>query len=140
MKINELRPKTGNIEMDVNVTEIGDIREFEKSGSKGRVAKATISDETGVCKLTLWNEQVDEVKVGSKIKISNGWADEWKDEIQVSTGKFGKIELLEENVIQPEVNEVPKEDPGITIDDNVTEESIYSDDDEVTFDSDDDII
>ncbi|MBR9690572.1 hypothetical protein GOV08_02705, partial [Candidatus Woesearchaeota archaeon] len=95
MKINELEPKTGDVNLTAIVKEIGEVREFEKGGAKGRFAKAIIKDESGECKMTLWNEQVDEVTVGAKIKIFKGWADEWKGEMEVSTGKFGELEVLE---------------------------------------------
>lgn len=144
MKINELTPKTGDIELKVTVSEIGEIREFEKGGAPGRVAKATIKDDTGECKLTLWNEQIDQVKIGAKIKITKGWADEWKGEMQISTGKFGTIEILEHDEILKDVLEPKKTDnkknPS-TIGHDVQEESIYSDDDEIELDSNyDDII
>lgn len=134
MKINEIEPKTGDIELIATIMEIGDIREFEKSGSKGRVAKATIKDETGECKLTLWNEQIDQVTVDSKIKITKGWADEWQGEMQISTGKFGTMETLEHDATIEEATQPKKEEP------ETTEENIYSEEDEVTFDSDEDII
>lgn len=136
MKISELQPKTGDVELVATITEIGEIREFEKAGGKGRVAKATIKDETGECKLTLWNEQIDQVKVGSKIKITKGWADEWRDEMQISTGKFGSLEVLEHNATIEEAT-YPKEEKET----GVSEEEVYSDEDEVVFDADkDDII
>ena len=55
------------------------------------VADAVIADETASIKLTLWNDQIDQVKVGEKIVIENGWAKEYRGEIQVSTGMFGKL-------------------------------------------------
>ena len=144
MKINELVPKTGNADLIVVVTSVETPREFEKSGVKGRVAKATIHDETGTCKLTLWNEQIDIIKKGEKIKITNGWVDEYKGEIQVSSGKFGKIEVLEHDetimeAIAPhehhKKDEKPQEKKNIFDD-----EELYSDNDEVVFDADEEDI
>lgn len=144
MKINELKPKTGNIELIATVTQIDSPREFEKSGVKGKNAKATIHDETGECKLTLWNEQIDLVKKGEKIKIINGWADEWKGELQLSTGKFGTIEILEKDetimeAITPHEHK-PKEEKQETKKNIFDEEDLYSDNDEVVFDADEEDI
>jgi replication factor A1 len=135
MKINELKPKTGNVELTAIVISMDAARDFDKDGKKGKVAKAVIKDETGECKLTLWNEETDKIKVGEKIKIVNGWANEWKGEIDVSAGKFGKIEVIErdetiQEAILPKKKEEKKPD----------EENIYSEDDEVVFDADDDDI
>ena len=54
-----------------------------------------ISDASGTIKLTLWNEQIDQLNVGDKIKITNGYVNEWQGEKQLTTGKFGKMEVLE---------------------------------------------
>jgi len=55
------------------------------------VADAMVADESGRIKLTLWNEQIDQVKVDDKIKIENGYVTSFKGEIQLNVGKFGKL-------------------------------------------------
>ena len=144
MKINELQPKTGNVDLIATVTHIDAPRGFEKQGSKGRVAKATIKDETGECKLSLWNEQIDQIKKGEKIKITGGWADEYKGEIQLTSGKFGKIEILERDetileAITPHSHPKKEEKPE-TKKNLFDEEELYSDNDEIVFDADDEDI
>lgn len=58
------------------------------------VADATLKDETGKITLTLWNEQVSQVMVGDKIKIENGYAKSFRNVLQLSTGKYGKITVI----------------------------------------------
>jgi replication factor A1 len=94
MLINELKANQGNIVVTGEITEKGDTREFEKFGKKGRVCNATLKDKSGSVKLTLWNDDIDKVNASDMIKIENGWVSEWKGELQLSTGKFGKIEVL----------------------------------------------
>ncbi|MBI4738446.1 hypothetical protein HY772_02605 [Candidatus Woesearchaeota archaeon] len=94
MKINELQPRQGKIELIATVLDIGQARTFDKGGSQGRVANATIKDETGSIKLSLWNEQIDQVHVGDLLKITNGYVSEFRGELQLSTGKFGKLEVV----------------------------------------------
>lgn len=53
------------------------------------VANAIIADETGSIKLTLWNEQIDQVNVDNTVKIENGYVTSFKGEIQLNVGKFG---------------------------------------------------
>jgi replication factor A1 len=55
------------------------------------VASAVIADETGTVKLTLWNEQIDQVNVGNTVKIENGYVSSFRGEIQLNIGKFGKL-------------------------------------------------
>lgn len=94
MKINELKPRMGKIEITAAVKEVGEAREFDKFGKKGRVCNATISDDSGETKLTLWNDEIDKVKAGDKVKITNGYVNEFQGEMQLTAGKFGKLEVV----------------------------------------------
>lgn len=94
MAIKDLQARTGNVNLEVEVAEKGSVREFEKFGKKGRVCNATVKDKTGSVKLTLWNDDIDKVSEGDTIKIENGWVSEWQGELQLSTGKFGKLEVI----------------------------------------------
>ncbi|MBT7902473.1 hypothetical protein HN587_01325 [Candidatus Woesearchaeota archaeon] len=94
MKIKELEPKQGNVEVQIKIKEMGDIREFEKFGKTGRVANAIAMDETGEIKLSLWNEQIDQIKAGDTVLIKNGYVNEWKGELQLTTGRAGSMEVV----------------------------------------------
>ncbi len=94
MQIKELKPRQGNADITAEVVEKGDVREFNKFGKTGKVCNAKIQDDSGTISLTLWNEQVDQVKVGDKIHIKNGYVNEWQGELQLTTGKFGSLEVI----------------------------------------------
>ena len=94
MQVKDLQPKQEKVIIEVEVKGIGDTREFQKFGNVGRVANATVADETGTIKLTLWNDDIDKVRVGDKIKITNGFVSEFQGEKQLSTGRFGKLEVI----------------------------------------------
>lgn len=96
MAIKDLEARQGQVDIIVELTEKGDIRTFEKFGKQGRVCTAKIKDATGEMSLTLWNEQIDKVKVGDKIHIINGYVSEWQGEKQLTTGKFGQLEVIGE--------------------------------------------
>ena len=97
MAIKDLKIREGNVNIVVDVVDVGEVREFEKFGRSGRVATAVAKDETGDVKLTLWNEQIDQVKAGDKVKITNGYVSEWQGEPQLTTGKMGKLEIVGES-------------------------------------------
>ena len=97
MMIKELKDKTKIDELVLTITEKKDAREFQSkwSGSSGRVADAKGQDEAGdTVTLTLWNEDIEKVEVGAKVRITNGWASSFKGNLQVSAGKFGKLEIV----------------------------------------------
>ena len=97
MLISEIQSKQGKIEVTGVIVEKGEVRSFEKFGKPGRVCSAKIKDDSGECTLSLWNEQIDQVNQGDKIKVENGYANEWQGQIQLSTGRFGKIEMIKAN-------------------------------------------
>lgn len=81
------------VSVEAQVVEKGDVREV-KSRFKDetyRIVDAVLADESGSVKLTLWNEQIEMVNVGDKIKIENGYVTSFKGEIQLNVGKFGKL-------------------------------------------------
>ena len=94
MQIKDLKPKQGNVDVTVDVIDVGETREFQKFGKPGRVATAVAKDETGDVKLTLWNEDIDKIKAGDKVHLTNGYVNEWQGEIQLTTGRMGKLEVV----------------------------------------------
>jgi replication factor A1 len=144
MAINELKANQGNVVVIGTITQKGDIREFDKFGKKGKVCNAIIKDETGSVKLTLWNDDISKVENGDKVKIENGWVSEWKGELQLSTGKFGKIEVVEKGAgeampEQPPIEPKPakKEEKGTLnlyekeeVDEDIIDEEEFIEDDD----------
>lgn len=97
MNISDLQVRQGNVEVQGKVTEKGDVREWSKFGKAGKVCSAVLADGSGSIKLSLWNEQADEVKLGDIVKISNGFVNEYRGEKQLTTGRMGKIEVVGSN-------------------------------------------
>jgi replication factor A1 len=62
-----------------------------RSGKEARVADSTLEDETGTVKLSLWNEQIDEVKVGDRVRIENGYTNTFRGDLQLNVGYYGRL-------------------------------------------------
>lgn len=93
MQLKDLQPKQGKVEVTVTVIEKGEPRTFSKFNSQGQVCNAKVQDASGTMTISLWNEQVHQVDVGDTITIKNGYVSEWQGEMQLSTGKFGTLEV-----------------------------------------------
>jgi len=93
MKISELQIGKGNVDVSGSIKEISEPRTFDKYGRQLKVATAVLFDESGEIKLTLWNQDIDRVKVGDSVKITNGYVNEFQGEKQLTTGKLGKLEV-----------------------------------------------
>lgn len=109
MEIKDLQPNQGNIDLVLSITEKGDIRTFEKFGKKGQVCTINVKDDSGEIKLTLWNDDTGRIDVNDKIHLKNGWCSEYKGEKQLSTGKFGQIEILEKATALAEKESSPSQ-------------------------------
>ena len=94
MKVSELQSKTPVPELVGEIVSIGEPREFANERGSGRVCDAALKDKSGEIRISLWNDQIDQVKEGDKVKIENGWCSEFKGQKQVSTGKLGKLTVV----------------------------------------------
>jgi replication factor A1 len=64
------------------------------TGEELKVSNIALSDDTGSIKLVLWNEQIKQVKENTSIRIEEGYAKEYRDELQLSIGRWGMIITL----------------------------------------------
>ena len=94
MNIKDIKANQGNITIEAEIISKEEPRTFIKFGKEGRVCNAVLGDPSGEIHLTLWNDDIEKITVGNKIRLENGWCSEFKEEKQVSTGKFGKLEVL----------------------------------------------
>jgi len=107
MKISELKPNQGKVDIEVTIKNVGEARVFNKFGKDLRVANAIVTDETGETTLSLWNDDIDKVKEGDKVKISNGYVSQFNGKNQLTSGKFGNIEILKETSSNESSSEKP---------------------------------
>jgi replication factor A1 len=92
MKISELKAGVGNVVVEGEISSKEEPRDvITKFGKKMRVANAILKDDSGEISLSLWNEDADLYSQGDKIRVENGWVSEYKGNLQLSAGRFGKI-------------------------------------------------
>lgn len=93
MKIEDLRDKMRNVTVEAKVTEKSDTRKVMSrfKDETYKVATAIVADETGTIKLTLWNDQINQVNVNDTVKVENGYVSSFRGEIQLNVGRSGKL-------------------------------------------------
>ena len=99
MLAKDLKDRSKIDEIVLTIVEKKEPREFQSkwSGASGRVCDAIGQDEEGESvNLTLWNDDIEKVEVNAKIRITNGWVSSYKNQLQVSTGKYGKLDILDQ--------------------------------------------
>lgn len=99
-KIKELKDRE-EVTVEVEVTKVADTREFDKrTGGRGRVRNVSVKDETGNCRLALWDQDVELVEsmpitVGTKLRCVDCYVKHSDFGLDISKGKKGKIELTD---------------------------------------------
>lgn len=93
MKIQDLRNGMKNVGVEAKVKEKTDTREVQSrfKNETYKVATVIIADETGSIKLTLWNEQINQVNINDTVKVENGYVSSFRGEIQLNVGRQGKL-------------------------------------------------
>lgn len=93
VNIKDLKNGMKQVNVEAKVLEKTATREVMSryKNEKYQVATAVISDETGTIKLTLWNEQIDQVNEGDKVTVENGYVTSFRGEIQLNIGRYGTL-------------------------------------------------
>jgi replication factor A1 len=95
MRIKDIKANQGKIDVEGIIVGVADTRTVNlKTGGTSDVADAVLADDSGQIKLPLWNADISKVRVGNRVKITNGYATQYKGELQLSAGKFGKLEVV----------------------------------------------
>lgn len=93
MKVKDLADKSAIDEITLKVVEKEEPRDVR--GGSLKVCNFTGEDDTGKVVVTLWNDDIDKVDQGDTIKIVKGWASVYNNQMQISPGKFGTLEVVE---------------------------------------------
>jgi len=102
-KIDAVKPLEKHLDVVFKVCEKDEEREItNKSGETHRVCDFTVADETGSIVITLWNEDIDALEIEKVFKLTNGFANVFRNSLRLSKGKFGA--LAEDSTVFDEIN------------------------------------
>lgn len=97
-KIADLGDKE-EISIVVKVTRINETKTFQKrTGGEGKVRNINVEDETGTCRLTLWDEDVElpenmNIEIGTQLKLTDCYTKQTDFGLDITKGRKGQIEL-----------------------------------------------
>ncbi len=98
-KIADLKDRE-EVTIELEVVKVNDTKQFEKrTGGQGRVRNVNVKDETGTCRLALWDNDVDlietlEIQPGTKLRCTDCYVKKTDFGTDVSKGRKGKVEKL----------------------------------------------
>ena len=94
MKIKDIKVGMSNVSVEGKITEISETRDVQTKYGRRTVADATLEDETGSISLSLWENQINLVSVGDRVSVSGAFVTQFRDKLQLSIPRSGKIEVL----------------------------------------------
>jgi len=93
--ITDLKDGARRVEVSGEITKMAPPRTvILKNGDAARVCDATLRDGSGAIKLSLWNDDIERCKEGSRVRIENGYINSYRGELSLNTGKFGSLHFL----------------------------------------------
>jgi replication factor A1 len=94
LKINEIESGMNGVSMEGKIIEKSDPRSVNTRYGQRSVADVKLEDETGTINLSLWEQQIDLVNVGDRVRITGAYVTEYRDEIQLNIPRSGTIEVV----------------------------------------------
>ncbi len=100
MNVSDIRPGMKRIDVVVRVVSVSPVREVtsRRDGSTHRVEEILVGDESGSIILSLWDDDVGKLQEGDVVKIENGYTTVVRGSLRLNVGRYGKIELVDEDV------------------------------------------
>jgi ssDNA-binding replication factor A large subunit len=108
LKLNEVRPGENVAEIIVRVVSKAPPRIVTtRSGRKTQLTEVLVADETGTAILSLWGfGEGASIGVGKIVRIKDGWAKEFRGKVQLSLGRSGVLEEIDEDSSVPEITDL----------------------------------
>ena len=95
MNISEAKNMRSGVNIEALVENKSETRNVNlKDGRQVNVCDATIKDDSGEMKLTLWGSDIEAVSIGDVVRITNGYTNTFKDQVSLTKGKFGQMEII----------------------------------------------
>jgi ssDNA-binding replication factor A large subunit len=107
LKVKNLVSGLRSVDLACRIVRIFEERQFETERGKGTVINLLVGDETGIVRLSLWNEETGLVKEGKlqegdTVRISGGWVKtDNRDALELRLGR-GSIEKVDQVIELPD--------------------------------------
>jgi len=109
-KIGDLKAGMKRINLKARVLAISRPRQaLTKYNDYVMFANATLTDETGTVKLTLWNSRINSLSINDIVEIENAWVTVYRGETQLRIRRQGKLRVIENHkgVLTRELEHTP---------------------------------
>jgi replication factor A1 len=95
LRIADLKGEQSRVDVEGEIVDKGETRTVNlRAGGSSTVADATLRDDSGSIKVSLWGDQINMVDVGDRVRIENGYTRAFRGEVQLNIGRYGKLVKL----------------------------------------------
>ncbi len=94
LKISQIKSGMENIEVEGEIISITSPRQVYTKYGPAKVATAILRDETGSIRLVLWRGQIDRVRRGDYIRITDAYTREFRGNLELYISRSGKIIVI----------------------------------------------
>lgn len=98
--VKDMTENSKNVNATLKVIEIGEVKEIKSQYGDKRVCEVKVADATGSILLSLWDDQIGKIAAGDSISIQNGYISVVRNSMRLNIGKYGKMLLSEEPVVE----------------------------------------
>jgi len=108
LKLSDVEPNKNVTDLVVRIVSVAPPKMINtKTGRKTQLTEVLVADNTGSTILSLWGfGEGSDLSAGKVIKIIDGWAKEWRGQIQLSLGRSGSYEILVDDGSVPSISEL----------------------------------
>jgi replication factor A1 len=120
VKIGDLNPSSRGVNLIAKVVSKTEPRVVgsQYDSAEHKLSTALIADESGAISLVLWDDDVERVREGETIRITNAYVKVFKGRMQLNLGRYGKVEAsdveLEEVNTENNLSEKVVSSPGFS--------------------------
>lgn len=94
-QIKDLNIEMNNVRLVAQVQQVFPLNEFAKPNARGCVQNLVVKDNTGSCRLVLWNKRDFNVKENDMLIIENAYIKDNNGNLEVHIGNYGKVTISE---------------------------------------------
>ena len=95
LQIGELRFGMKGVDVTGKIVEVPPIKPvISRWGSECYVSNVMISDETGSIRLSLWNKQIDKVRVGDEVELTNCYVSRFAGQTQLRLKRKSTMSVI----------------------------------------------
>jgi len=106
-KIKDLKPGMKQINLKAHVLAISKPQlALTRYNDYVMFANATLTDETGTIKLTLWNSRTNMLSINDSVEIENAKVAAYRGELQLRMGRNSKLEVLKNDLALLQKSEI----------------------------------